>query len=149
MLYRANRDGFQITDYWPKVKGKSRLIHIIKAESGRIFGGYQSKATDTSNYQRFTHDAEACIFSVTDRKVYKIKKNEVEKALFYKDNNYMIIFGDGDITIANGSDKAKLSFTNFGYDYGCYKAPSKMDEKTASESLAGESEFKVDDIEVY
>lgn len=51
LLYRANRDGFEITNYWPKVKGRSKLIHLIQAQGGKIFGGYQSVATDTSTYQ--------------------------------------------------------------------------------------------------
>ena len=93
-----------------------------------IFGGYQSVATDTTTYQKFTRDTEAFIFSVTDRKVHKIKQKDADKALFYKDNNYMIIYGDGDITISDCAEKGEHSFTNFGYDYGCYKRPARMDE---------------------
>ena len=81
--------------------------------------------------------------------MYKIKPKEADKALFYKDNNYMIIFGDGDITISDCAHKGDHSFTNFGYDYATYKSPPKMNEVKASKLLAGESEFVVDEIEVY
>lgn len=58
------------------------LLTLIKASSGRIFGGFLSKMHVEKGDDEWINDPSAFIFSVSDCKRFPIKSEKVSGAFF-------------------------------------------------------------------
>ena len=152
LLYRGTRDGFGSDVFHSKCNGHSKTLTIFKAkESSYIFGGFTSVSWESSAQGKYKSDANAFIFSLTnkDSKPVKIKidPNQHEYAICCH-SSFGPIFGSGhDILIANNSNTTMKSYSNLG---DSYKHPQYVHGTNEAESfLAGSYEFQLDEVEVY
>jgi len=99
LIFRSTRDGQTGNAYHSKCDEKENLLTIIKATSGRIFGGSQSMLMKKGG-DKWISDPSAYIFSVSDSKKFALK-NENGKHAFYNHKDLGPRFGGGaDIGLA-------------------------------------------------
>jgi hypothetical protein len=146
LLYRGTRDGFGTKDFHSKCDDHANTLTIFKAKgSGFIFGGYTAVNWESSNNLKYKSDANAFIFSLTN------KDNKPLKMNIDPNNNHHAIcchsecgprFGYCDIIITT-----MKSWSNLGWVYKHPQYAIGTDE--ARTFLAGSCEFQLDEIEVY
>jgi len=78
LIFRSTRDGQTGKAYHSKCDGKENLLTIIKATSGRIFGGSQSMLMKKGVNEPIS-DPSAYIFSVSDSKKFALKNENASK----------------------------------------------------------------------
>jgi hypothetical protein len=138
LLYRGTRDGFSADACQKKIKNIKPTITLIKsADYDKIFGGYVEDQDWTSG--SYKNSSKAFIFSITNKKKYKIKSSNHQHAICASG---LPTFGGGhDIHCAANGDQNTTSYCNFGHSY-----ENGGDTK---ESLTGAYSFKLKEIEVF
>jgi hypothetical protein len=87
LLYRGTRDGFGTKDFHSKCDDHTNTLTIFKAKgSGFIFGGFTAVNWESSNNLKYKSDANAFIFSLTN------KDNKPLKMNIDQNNNHHAIF---------------------------------------------------------
>jgi hypothetical protein len=151
LLYRGSRDGFGAKDFHSKCDGHLNTLTIIKAKaSGFIFGGFTTVSWESSAYGKYKSDANAFIFSLTNRDnqslKMKIKTNKHQNAILCY-SEYGPTFGN-DMCIKNNANATMDSLSNLGFAYK--KHPQyAYGTNEARTFLAGSQKFQLDEIEVY
>ena len=153
LLYRASRDGFRGSDFHSKCDEHANTLTIFKASgSGSfIFGGFTSVAWESSKPGQYKSDANAFLFSLTNKDnqpcKMKIDKSK-EKYAIYCGSEYGPKFGSGhDICIDSDSNKYAKSYSLFGH---AYKHPRYAYNTNAAKCfLTGSPYFQLSEIEVY
>jgi hypothetical protein len=150
LLYRGTRDGFGSNDFHSKCDGHSNTLTIVKAkESKFIFGGFSSVSWESSTNGRWKSDANAFIFSLTNKDIKPVKMK-------VDPNNHQYVIGCHsrygptfgiDLCIANNSNTTIDSVSNLGYSYNHPQYDIGTNE--ADTFLAGSVKFQLDEIEVY
>ena len=140
LVFRGTRDGRTSDIFHQKCDGTPKTITIIKTVKGLKFGGYIEREWKSSG--DWISDDENCfIFSLDLHKIYNPVKGK-EKYCFYKNNgpNFSEFGLKDDLFNIKSSlnikkkDIANKYFTYFDKDY---------------EINGGESEFQVEEIEVF
>lgn len=127
-------------------KGKGNLLSFIKAESGRVFGGYHSEPLPKNCVEGEIKDPTAFIYSVSDSQKFELQNGKASEAFKY-DSYYGPTFGKiwSDIYV---SQNFKGCHANFGHSYQLPKGKIYNSENTKS-YLAGTENFNVSELEVY
>jgi hypothetical protein len=152
LLYRGTRDGFGSHVFHSKCNGHANTLTILKAKgSSYIFGGYTTVSWQSSAFGKWESDANAFIFSLTNKDnqpiKMKIDPNGHHRAIYCHSDNGPT-FGSGhDIYIANNANKTWNSYSDLGRTY---RHP-QYEEGTieALRFLVGSHKFQLDEIEVY
>ncbi len=148
LLYRGTRDGFGSSDFHSNCDGHSKTLTILKAaESSYIFGGYTTAAWESSARVEYKSDANAFIFSLTnkDNRPLKMKVDPNQYAIRCHSSCGPIF--SGGIRIANNPNTTMDSWSNLGYSYKHPRYAFGTNE--AQTFLAGSYKFQLDEIEVY
>jgi hypothetical protein len=150
LLYRGTRDGFGSSDFYSKCDGHSNTLTLLKAkESKFIFGGYTTVEWESSAGGKWKSDANAFIFSLTNKDSkplkMKINPNQHQYAICCH-SSFGPRFGY-DIGIANNSNTTIDSCSYLGHTFP--HPQYKYGTNEALTFLAGSFEFQLDEIEVY
>ena len=136
LLYKATVHGFKASDFHGKCDNKAPTLVIIKNDQNQVFGGFTKQ---NWNHGGWKQDAEAFIFSVTARKKYSIKPDQVAYAIRCY-SNYGPTFGGGhDIYICDNSNTSNSSNSYAGHTYN----------NVTYQELTGTKNFKCLEIEVF
>ena len=148
LLYRGSRDGYRASDFHSKCDGKKNQLTLIKSESGRIFGGYQSKPriSPPVGDWKSSDDKSAFIFSVSDQKKFPVSNS---KKAIQDIDSFGPTFGNFDILIYDNCNLTSQNRTDFGDSYSIPDELKLESDENAKSYLAGSNEFKVVEIEVF
>ena len=142
-IYKATRDGFDSGKFHDICDGKGPMISLIKAETGRVFGGYTFKPWKSAG--AWQDDDKAFIYSVTD----KTKHTQFQKhnEAVYFERTFHLWYGY-DILLYNNCDANSSSYSILG---STYKGPEGCEygNEISKNYLAGKSAFKVTEIECF
>ncbi len=131
LLYRATRDGFTNRKFHNAVDGETNTIILIRDDSDNIIGGYASVAWDSSS--GFKEDPYAFVFNLSLQKMYPV--DNAASAIYCSDE-YLCVFGNGDILIAQSQANSKFP-SYYGRDAEQY------------ELTGGESKIRLTELEVF
>ena len=145
LIYSAREHGSSTIDYRKALHGKENTISLIKDKKGYIFGGYAEipMVSRIEEAYGFKADKNAFLFSLTNKKKYKIKPNEVDRAI-YSGQTSLMAFGDGmDIFVCEDCfSPSANNYVSFPVSYG--------DEKTKSSEITdGNRHFEPEEVEVF
>ena len=152
-LYQAAVDGDDPSIFHSKCDNISNTLTVIKSKGNRKFGGFTRQVWDKSG--GFKKDEKAFLFSLDKKKIYKIKSDKENYAI-WSGNNYGPIFGSNsggifgnshDICIKQNPIKQKHLHTyefcpNSTYDYS-------GDDSALSECGIEKSKIYADEYEVF
>ena len=140
LCYRASTDGDSAEIFHKKCDYIKNIIILIKTKEQKKFGGFSTESWET-NTEIPIHkkDKDAFIFRLDNYKCYDIIKPE--KAL-YCSKKLGPVFGIGEIFISDNFFK-NVSHCN---EKEAYKCEIDYENK---ETLNGEKEFLVEEIEAY
>ena len=74
LIYQATKDGQNSSDFHKKCDGISPLLIFIKTTKGLIFGGYTKEGFQSR--EKIVVDNKAFVFSISNKKIYKVKKDK-------------------------------------------------------------------------
>jgi hypothetical protein len=119
LLYRGTRDGFGAKDFHSRCDGHANTLTILKVNgSSNIFGGFTSVSWQSSAKGYFKSDANAFIFSLTNKEnrplKMKIDPNRHKNAIGCHSECGPTFGGFFDIKIANNANTTMDSFSNLG-----------------------------------
>ena len=98
LLYRATKDGLNFQNIVDKINNKSNLIFLYCTGNTRIFGTFIKTKLENIEHHKSFKDENAFVFSLNNKKIYKILNPE-NAIMFYNDNN---IIGIGNSRQWNG-----------------------------------------------
>ena len=111
-LYQATIDGGDAAIFHQKCNYIPNTLTVIKSKKNRRFGGFTTQVWDNSG--SFKKDENAFLFSLDKNKIYKIKPNREEHAI-WTGQNYGPVGGRWNSGSA-GWFQAKAGFgTGFGF----------------------------------
>lgn len=158
LLYKGSRDGFSTESFHRLCDEKGPTINIIRSKkNGEKFGGYSEFpwSNELNNPNSNLYPKNSCLFSLTNKKVYKLNNKNNENALKYhklkgplfgliklKENDKVIYKFDLNIILNNEHSKSNFSSSYIGYTFG-----TQSDLK--SNDLCSLNHFEIDEIEVY
>ena len=148
LLYRGSRDGYKASDFHSKCDGRKNQLTLIQADSGRIFGGYQSKPriSPPVGDWKSSDDKSAFIFSVSDERKFPVANS---KKAIQDIDSFGPTFGNFDILIYDNCNTNCQNRTDFGDSYCIPEGLGFENDDVAKSYLAGSKEFKVVEIEVF
>ena len=149
LLYRAKRDGFGSKNFHEKCDSFAKTLTVIKTVEGWVFGGYTEAPWKSDG--SWSQDSKAFIFSLSNKSQIPTKFNSVGIDSTYSNGMFGPKFGGGyDLYIADNSNVSTSSYSNLGFSY---KHPSSskymFGSNDATSFLAGNLNFRVDEIEVF
>jgi len=152
LLYRGSKDGFKAEDFHKKCDGHSNTITIIKVKDGDIIGGYLSVPWESSWSGKYVKDDKTFLFSITKNKIYKIKEDQKDYAIYMR-NEYGPTFGgskNNTLHISNECNNYKYSCIQLGMeDTGYENNEDDCGTFIGYKSSKDKTNFIVDDYEVY
>lgn len=131
LLYRATRDGFTNSKFHNAVDGEKNTIILIRDDRDNVIGGYASVAWDNSS--GFKEDPYAFVFNLSLQKMYPVEN--AANAIYCSDE-YLCVFGNGDILIAQNQANSKFP-SYYGRDADRY------------ELTGGDSKIRLTELEVF
>ena len=145
LIYSARENGASTVDFRKAVHGKDQTISLIKDKKGYIFGGYADiqMVSRVEEAYGFKADKNAFLFSLTNKKKYTIKPNEVDRAV-YSGQTSLMAFGDGmDIFVSEDCfSPSANNYVSFPVSYG--------EEKTKRYEITdGNKHFDPEEVEVF
>ena len=142
LLYKGTRDGFKNSKFKSLCVNKGPVLIIIKSEYKKIFGGFLNSLQINYNFKNYKG---SFLFSLDYKEKYEMKKNQRFGA---RDEDNILSFGS-DIWIDQNSCECSCedSFDGLSFFGTNYIKPEIKDEN--DEYLAGFSEYKVIEMEVY
>lgn len=147
LLYQGSKDGFKADNFHSKCNERNRTLTLIKTTNNYIFGGYTEAKWDSSDLRT---DKNTFLFSLVnkDKSPIKMNINKNDDRAIYCMASFGPIFGSGhDICISDGCNLNSDSYSKLG---GSFVHPDYLnDAEQAKCFLAGESNFKVAEIEVF
>ena len=146
LLYRATRDGFRAADFHQKCDDKPNTLTIVKATTSAVFGGFTQEPWSSDDEYR--PGSVSLLFSLVNEQNSPITLNctHLNNGI-YCNKDLGPCFGEGDLKIANSSNKNKKSRCCTGHTYQAKKADGTLDHKELF--LAGSEYFQSEEIEVF
>jgi hypothetical protein len=127
LCYRGSSNGFDAGTFHNLCNGKGPTITIIKATTGKVFGGITRLTwSSAANYKA---DETNQLFSMDRKEIYahKLPLSSYPYSI-YDNAGYGPTFGGGhDIHVATNGNSNTNSYTNFGHTY---EVPSGADGRT-------------------
>ena len=141
LLYRATEDGDTCEIFYQKCGNKGPTISFIKTENGRRFGGFSKVEWINNQGDLKQTDNTAFLFSLDNMKKYDILKPE--NAIFCLPTLCCLVYGN------NGDGKGIFLYSGFLNKKSYEDLSSKIYDISSNDSLSGENEYVVDEVEVY
>ena len=136
LLYKASKDGESA--FHKKCDGKAFTVTMVKTTTNKRFGGFTCLEWNQNN--SYYSDRYAFIFSFDNKDNYYVNKYDGSSAI-YCNSSYGPVFGSGhDFYISNECKSNKNSSDG---------TPGSYYTKGKEYVLAGESNFQVEDYEVF
>ena len=119
------------------------MISLIKADTGRVFGGYTFKPWKSEG--GWQEDDKAFIYSVTDETKHMQFQKKNEAVSF--EYSFHVWYGY-DLLLFNNCDDNSNSYSKLG---STYKGPEgcEYENEISRNYLAGKASFKVIEIECF
>ena len=146
MVFNSNINGDYALDVHTRVH-YHHILALIETENGNRFGGYtsdnftpESLGLTSTTIGGLKQDKSAFLFNLDTKKIYDIKKKDVNRALDC-DDYFIFCFGEGDLILRD------QFLTNGGSSYfpDCFG-----DENTKETELTnGEETFTIKSFEIY
>ena len=135
LLFKASVNGYRVKDFHSICDGKSYTVTLVKTNIGRRFGGF----TDQSWDQNGSHKSGnyGFLFSLDFKEIFYNKNSSYN---IYGHSSYGPYFGNTDFYIG---DNCNSGYNSCDSSNSCYNTNSK------TYALAGNSNFIVEDYEVY
>ena len=130
LIYKRRFNGTVLQDFHSLVDNTGPSVTFILTKKGKKFGAYTLSGYDTTS--EWKKDEKAFIFSVDLKKKYPFKNTD--NYGLYCNASYGIYFGNSTFNIKNLIDGSLNNGYSYAIDY---------------ELNGGETNFKVDDIEIY
>eukprot|EP00347_Sterkiella_histriomuscorum_P015508 403356764 len=143
LLYRGTRDGFDAVKFHQLCDNKGSTITLIKANTGRVFGGYLHESWKNNGaYQR---DSKAFLFSMHHKTKHEQFQNQ-EQAVYFAPN-FLAWFGSDLILY----DRCNENLSSYSYLHSTYKGPDGCvyGDEVSRKHLADAYNFSVLEIEVF
>jgi hypothetical protein len=148
LIYKASENGFSANKFHELCDGIKNTITVVQSENGNIFGGYSPIAWNKSQ-KGYGKDIskKGFLFSITNSTKH-LQFNHDQKSI-YSDPDCGPTFGSGyDLHISNECNNNNSSFSRLGNTYKI-KEGAKVETDDSKTYLAGSSNFKVVEYEVY
>lgn len=71
LIYRGSRDGFEASTFHQRCDEHSQTLTIVKADTGKRFGGFTALAWDQSNDWK-GNDETAFLFSIENNELFGV-----------------------------------------------------------------------------
>ena len=136
LIYRASRDGDSSKSFHNKCDGKSNTLTVIKTSVGKRFGGFS--VGEWSSEQNYIYDEKAFLFSIDNKELYFVKKEQSQYAILCN-KNYGPSFGKG----------PDLNISSNCRNNSSYAKQDSFDYKGKTDILVGSQKFNATDYEVY
>ena len=147
LLWRGNRDGFQVNDFHKLCDGKPNTLTVVKSISGFIFGGYTAVPW-TSSFGGWQKDLKAFLFTFKNASnlPLKLKINSAGKKAVYHNIKYGPTFGAGfDLHLSGTSNTP----TSGSYIYSAnYDLPNEQSGELGAKFIHGGSTINFQTVEV-
>ena len=117
-LYQATIDGGDPINFHSKCDNIENTLVFIKSEGLRRFGGFTP--IPWASYDGYKEDpsSKSFVFSLDKQKIYSLKKNRLQYAVYHNINSGPCFGGGRDIAIDNNPLKENTIYTNQdSYDY--------------------------------
>ena len=141
LLYRATEHGDTSESFFNRCANKGPTISFIKTKKGKRFGGYSKAEWINNKGDIKLYDNTAFLFSLDNLKKYNILKPE--NAIFCLPNQCCLVYGH------NGDGKGLYLYSGFLDEFGYENHSSKVYNASTDFCLSGESQFKVEEVEVF
>ena len=141
LLYRATEHGDTSESFFNRCANKGPTISFIKTKKGKRFGGYSNVEWINNMGDVKLYDNTAFLFSLDNLKKYNILKPE--NAIFCLPNQCCLVYGH------NGDGKGLYLYSGFLDEFGYENHSSKVYNTSTDFCLSGESQFKVEEVEVF
>ena len=117
LLYKATRDGFSAQDFHKKCNNQGETWTIVEEDKGNVFGGYAS--VSWKGVDGFVGDSSAYVFTlVNPHGIPPIQyKSKNQSKSLHDHNDYLPVFGSGDLLIHPNSNQNYQSYTRFPINY--------------------------------
>lgn len=114
-LMKATESGFESTKFHEKVGGKKEVLVLIKAKSGKRFGGFAKGGWKAGG--EYYADEGSFLFSLTHKTKHEQTGSNGQYGL-YSNTTYSATWGGGhDIHICNNANTVNSSYSNLGFTY--------------------------------
>jgi len=140
LLFRASRDGYQISTFHQKCDSKGANIVIIESTLGHVFGGYISLGWAGAGH---INDPKAFMFLIRSSKGHSPTRYKIINAAtaFYATPSYGPTYGSGyDFYVCDNCNTSNASYSN---PTGSYNVPKDRG------FLPGDYNFTVKDYECF
>ena len=139
LIYNSKIDGDEAENFYDKCAYKGPTISLIKTKKGRVFGGFAK--SEWIKGRKAIEDKNAFLFSLDNLEKYKILKPQY--AIYSANDGYFLIYGNNcDACGIYLYSKKHRKKTKENHQTKVYDVPS-------NNCLSGETEFTVEEIEVY
>ena len=96
LLFRSSRDGFSLSDFHSRCDNQPKLVIIVKAQRGELFGGYTSQNINVAlnSSSDSVRDNDSFTFQFDDEKLYvfRLLPSRLENALHRYSSSYLFAF---------------------------------------------------------
>ena len=140
IIYKATKDGLQLSNLIDKINNKSNLIFLFFTGNKRIFGAFIKSKLENIQHDKYYKDKNAFVFSLDNNKIYKILVPE--KAIRFYDG-YPILIGNTDNWNGFYFEENKSII----YDKGLLKKVKVYDFQNSSELTEGYNKFT--ELEIF
>ena len=139
LIYNSKIDGDEAENFYDKCAYKGPTISLIKTKKGKVFGGFAK--SEWIKGSKAIEDKNAFLFSLDNLEKYKILKPQY--AIYSANDGYFLIYGNNcDACGIYLYSKKSIKKTKENHQTKVYDVPS-------NNCLSGETEFTVEEIEVY
>ena len=136
LLYRASRDGLNLSNLRDRINNKSNLIFLFLTGNTRIFGSFISAKIEVE-HQKYIKDENAFVFCLNNNKIYKILIPE-----------YAIYFYEGyPLLIGNNWNGNGFWINSSIFDEHLLTYPIIYDFQKNNELTEGKNEFN--ELEIF
>ena len=136
LIYKAQRDGDNASDFHKLCDGISPTLTLAKTKNGNRFGGYTSVPLTKNAESESIYDKNAFVFSIDNKSKYNTKK---PSSAVYNNKNHGPYFG---------SSSAFYIGNKFLSNNSSYSNPSN-DYESPPYTLTGSERFTLEELEVY
>jgi len=75
LIYKGSKDGFGSRDFHQACDLLAPLLIVIKADTGKIFGGYTDVPFCGNEEGKYIASSESFVFSLDNKEMYPVKKD--------------------------------------------------------------------------
>ncbi len=147
-IYQGSVNKFTKKSWDDNCLNKGPTLTVVQADNGRIFGGYTSQnwsKKDEKNYDFYTTDDKAWLFSFDRSTKHKVRKPE---EAICNNSNWLCKFGGSgrDLVIQSDGQDGFFNCIDISFELPPWM---RRGSDEARAYLAGSIRFKIKEIEVF